>query len=154
LFHCTACKGYFPEHHGPLLHGKQVAVALMVRVLACLAEGLGIRATARGCEVDPHTVLPWLGEAVDQRQALARSCLCEGHVRQIPVDELSAVRRAMQAGDLSEDEALRRLSRAPHWCGQPWILRRNDCWRLTWGHAPWPWPSGGGIRWRGASPRT
>src|SRR4030095_11915301 len=36
--HCTACKGYFPEHHGTLFHGKQVAVELIVRVLACLAE--------------------------------------------------------------------------------------------------------------------
>jgi len=23
---CTACEGYFPEHHGTLFHGKQVAV--------------------------------------------------------------------------------------------------------------------------------
>jgi len=38
-FHCTACKGYFPEHHGTIFHGKQVAVELIVRVLACLAEG-------------------------------------------------------------------------------------------------------------------
>src|SRR5262249_51992785 len=65
-FHCTACKGYFPEHHGTIFHGKQVAVELLVRVLACLAEGLGIRATARVFEVDPNTVLRWLGEAAEQ----------------------------------------------------------------------------------------
>src|SRR5215510_13655643 len=41
--HCTACDGYFPEHHGTIFHGKQAAVELIVRVLACLAEGLGIR---------------------------------------------------------------------------------------------------------------
>jgi IS1 family transposase len=114
-FHCTACKGYFPEHHGTLFHGKQVAVELIVHVLACLAEGLGIRATARVFEVDPNTVLQWLGEAVDQLQAFARYFLCEVHVRQIQVDELYAVLSAMKAGDLSEDEAIRRLSRAPHW---------------------------------------
>src|SRR5262252_4667985 len=34
---CTACDGYFPEHHGTILHGKQAAVELSVRVLACLA---------------------------------------------------------------------------------------------------------------------
>ncbi len=39
--HCTACEGYFPEHHGTIFHGKQAAVELIVRVLACLAEGLG-----------------------------------------------------------------------------------------------------------------
>jgi hypothetical protein len=22
-FHCTACDGYFPEHHGTIFHGKQ-----------------------------------------------------------------------------------------------------------------------------------
>ena len=48
---CTACEGYFPEHHGTLFHGKQVAVELIVRVLACLAEGLGIRATALYAQV-------------------------------------------------------------------------------------------------------
>jgi hypothetical protein len=37
-FHCTACDGYFPEHHGTIFHGKQAAVELIVHVLACLAE--------------------------------------------------------------------------------------------------------------------
>jgi hypothetical protein len=31
-----------------------------VRVIACLAEGLGMRGTARVFEVDPNTVLGWL----------------------------------------------------------------------------------------------
>jgi hypothetical protein len=42
-------------------------VDLSVRVLACLAEGLGIRATARGFEVAPTTVLQWLVEAAAPR---------------------------------------------------------------------------------------
>src|SRR5262252_9131805 len=37
-FHCVGCNGYFPEHHGTIVHGKQAAVELIVRVLACLAE--------------------------------------------------------------------------------------------------------------------
>jgi hypothetical protein len=28
-WHCTACDGYFPEHHGTIFHGKQAAVELM-----------------------------------------------------------------------------------------------------------------------------
>lgn len=56
-FHCTACKGDFLEPHGTIFHSKQAAVDLIVRVLACLAEGLGSRATARVCEVALHTVL-------------------------------------------------------------------------------------------------
>ncbi len=34
-FHCTSCEGYFLETPGPLLHGQQAAVGLIVRVLAC-----------------------------------------------------------------------------------------------------------------------
>jgi IS1 family transposase len=114
-FHCTSCQGYFPEHHGTIFHGKQVTVELIVHVLACLAEGLGIRATARVFEVDPNTVLHWLVEAADQLQAFSRYFLCEVHVRQIQVDELYAVLSAVKDGELSEDEAIRRLTRSPHW---------------------------------------
>jgi hypothetical protein len=38
-FHCTACQGSLPAHHGTLLPGKQSAVALLVRLLACRAAG-------------------------------------------------------------------------------------------------------------------
>ena len=38
-FHCTSCRGYFLETHGTIFHGKHAAVELIVRVVACLAEG-------------------------------------------------------------------------------------------------------------------
>jgi IS1 family transposase len=114
-FQCTACEGYFPEHHGTIFHGKQVAVELIVRVLACLAEGLGIRATARVFEVAPHTVLHWLVEAAEQLTAFSASFLCEVHVTQLQLDELYAVLSAVKDGELSEAKAIRRLSRSPHW---------------------------------------
>jgi IS1 family transposase len=114
-FHCTACKGYFPEHHGTIFHGKQVAVELIVRALTCLAEGLGIRATARVFEVDPHTVLHWLVEAAEQLQAFTSYFLCEVHVQQVQLDELYAVLSAVKDGKMSEDEAIHRLSRSPQW---------------------------------------
>src|SRR4029434_2269276 len=53
-FQCTSCEGYFLETHGTIFHGKQVAVELIVRVLGCLAEGLGIRDTARVLEVEQN----------------------------------------------------------------------------------------------------
>jgi IS1 family transposase len=114
-FQCTACEGYFPEHHGTLFHGKQVAVELIVRVLACLAEGLGIRATARVFEVAPNTVLQWLVEAAEQLHAFSAYFLCEVHVEQLQFDELYAVLSAVKDGDLSEAKAIKRLSRSPHW---------------------------------------
>jgi hypothetical protein len=112
-FQCTACEGYFPEHHGTIFHGKQVAVELIVRVLACLAEGLGIRATARGFEVAPNTVLQWLVEAAEQLHAFSAYFLCEVHVEQLQFDELYAVLSAVKDGDLSEAKAIKRLSRSP-----------------------------------------
>jgi hypothetical protein len=114
-FHCTACNGYFPEHHGTIFHGKQAAVELIVRVLACLAEGLGIRATARVFEVAPNTVLHWLGEAAEQLRAFSAYVLCDLHVEQLQLDELYAVLRDRKAGEISDDEALTRLERSPVW---------------------------------------
>src|SRR5438093_6915248 len=114
-FHCTACDGYFPEHHGTIFHGKQVAVELIVRVLACLAEGLGIRATARVFEVDPNTVLDWLVEAAEQLRAFSASFLCDVHVQQLQLDELYAVLREVKTGEISEDEAIKRLERSTSW---------------------------------------
>ncbi len=97
------------------MHGKRVSVDLMVRVLACLAEGLGMRATARVFEVDPNTVLHWLVEAVEQRRAFACYFLCEMHVQQVQLDELYAVLSAVKDGEMREAEAIHRLSRSPHW---------------------------------------
>jgi IS1 family transposase len=114
-FQCTACEGYFPEHHGTIFHGKQVAVERIVHVLACLAEGLGIRATARVFEVTPNTVLHWLVEAAEQLHAFTSYFLCEVHVQQVQLDELYAVLSAVKDGKMREDEAIHRLSRSPHW---------------------------------------
>ena len=114
-FHCTACKGYFPEHHGTLFYGKRVSVDLIVHVIGCLAEGLGIRGTARVFEVDPNTVLHWLMEAAEQLRAFAQYFLYDLHLTQVQLDELYAVLSALKEGTLSEEGAIERLSRSPHW---------------------------------------
>ena len=83
-----SCKGYFLETHGTIFHGKRLSVELIVRVLACWAEGLGIRATARVFEVDPDTGLQWLVAAAAQLQTFTSSFLCDMHVTQRQLDEL------------------------------------------------------------------
>src|SRR5215813_11355112 len=113
--HCTSCEGSFPEHHGTIFHGKQAEVELIVRVLACLAEGLGMRATARVCEVAPNTVLQWLIEAAEQLTAFSAYVLCDLHLQQLQLDELYAVLSAVKDGEISEAKAIKRLSRSPHW---------------------------------------
>ena len=69
--------------------------------VGALAEGLGIRAVARVCEVDPNTVLHWLVEAAEQLRAFSASFLCDVHVRQLQLDELSAVLREVKSGEIS-----------------------------------------------------
>src|SRR3989449_2232223 len=112
---CIVCRGYFLETLGTLFHGKRTSVELIVRVIACLAEGLGIRGTARVFEVDPDTVLAWLVEAAEQLHAFSRHVLHDVHVRQVQLDELFALLSAVQDGEVSKAEAIERLERSPQW---------------------------------------
>src|SRR5262245_13948182 len=112
---CLACRRYFLESLGTLFHGKRASVDLIVRVIACLVEGLGIRGTARVFEVDPNTVLQWLVEAAEQLQAFARYVLHDVRVRQVQLDELFALLSAVKDGEVSAAEAIARLERAPQW---------------------------------------
>jgi len=67
---CTACQGYFLETHRTIFHGQRVPVDMIVRVLACLAEGVGIGSTARVFEVASNTVLGVV-EVTDQLQTFS-----------------------------------------------------------------------------------
>jgi IS1 family transposase/transposase-like protein len=120
-FYCRSCRGYFLASHGTIFHGKHLPVDLIVYSLACLAEGLGIRATARVFEVDPNTVLQWLVEAAEQLQAFSHHFLCDVHVTHLQLDELSAVLRGLREGQLSEAQALKRLE-----SGRPWVWTAVD----------------------------
>jgi len=57
----VVCRRYFLGILGTLWHGKRVSVELIVRLIGCLAEGVGIRGTARVFEVDLNTVLQVAG---------------------------------------------------------------------------------------------
>src|SRR3989449_414952 len=112
---CVVCRCYFLETLGTLLHGKRASVDLIVRVIACLAEGLGIRGTARVFVVDPNTVLQWLAEAAEQLRAFSQYFLHDVRVRQVQLDELFALLSAVKEGEVSEAEAIERLERSPQW---------------------------------------
>lgn len=113
-FQCVSCQGYFYETDGTIFHGKRSSPELIVHVIACLAEGLGIRGTARVFEIDANTVLHWLMEAAEQLQAFSAYFLHELHLNQIQLDELYAVLSAVRDGDVSEAEAIEQLSQS-HW---------------------------------------
>jgi IS1 family transposase len=111
----VVCRRYFLETLGTIFHGKRASVDLIVRVIACLAEGLGIRGTARVFEVDAHTVLQWLVDAAEQLQAFARHVLHDIRVQQVQLDELFALLSAVKDGEVSATEAVERLERSPQW---------------------------------------
>jgi hypothetical protein len=90
-------------------------VELIVRAIACLAEGLGIRGTAQVFEINPNTVLSWLVDAAVHLHAFAVSFLYALHLNQVQLDALYAVLSAVRDGDVSAAEAIERLSRSPYW---------------------------------------
>ena len=103
------------ETVGTPLYGKRVPADLLVWAVGALAEGLGIRAVARVFEVDPNTVLAWLVEAAEHLQAFSQYFLHDVRVTHIQLDELFALLSAVKDGEISEAEAIKRLSRSPHW---------------------------------------
>jgi IS1 family transposase len=92
-----------------------VSAEWLVRVVATVAEGLGIRAVARVFEVDPNTVLAWLTEVADHLEAFSRFLLHDVQVSQVQLDELFAVLSAVKTRQMTEAEAIERLERSAHW---------------------------------------
>jgi IS1 family transposase len=121
---CLGCRRYFLETVGTPFHGKQVDPDKLVWAIAALAEGLGIRAVARVFETDPTTVLCWLVEAADHLEAFSRYFLRDLDAEQVQMDELFALLSAVKDGEVSERQAITRLSRSPHWV---WIAMDPVC---------------------------
>jgi transposase-like protein len=96
----------------------------LVWAIAALAEGLGIRAVARVFETDPNTVLRWLVEAAEHLEAFSRYHLRDLHVEQVQMDELFALLSAVKEGEVTEAQAVKRLSRSPHWV---WVAMDPVC---------------------------
>ena len=121
---CLGCRGYFLETVGTPFHAKQVAPDTLVWAIAALAEGLGIRAVARVFEVDPNTVLGWLVEAAEHLETFTRYHVSDLHVEQVQMDELFALLSAVKEREVTEAEAIKRLSRSPHWV---WVAMNPVC---------------------------
>jgi transposase-like protein len=121
---CLGCHGYFLETLGTLFHAKQVDPDKLVWAITALAEGLGIRAVARVFEVDPNTVLHWLVEAAEHLEAFSRHFLHDVYVEQVQMDELFALLSAVKDGEVTEADAVKRLSRSPHWV---WVAMDPVC---------------------------
>jgi transposase-like protein len=67
-YQCRVCKKVFNERMGTFFYKKRTAVKDIVESLAMVAEGVGIRATARVKGIKHDTVSAWLREAGGQAQ--------------------------------------------------------------------------------------
>jgi transposase-like protein/IS1 family transposase len=121
---CLSCQRHVLETHGTPLHGKQVDPDKLVWAVAALAEGLGIRAVARVFETDSNTVLSWLVEAAEHLETFTRYHLHDLHVEQVQMDELFALLSAVKEGEVTEAEAIKRLSHSSHWV---WVAMDPVC---------------------------
>src|SRR5215475_2557027 len=113
--HCVVCGTYFLETHGTLLYGKSRPAEQILRAVAALAEGLGIRAVARVFDVDPNTVLVWLSEAADQLEAFSHHLLRAVHVKHVQLDELCAWVSKIKMGQVRATETNKPSPRSPAW---------------------------------------
>lgn len=101
---CTVCNQTFMETQNTIFYRKQVPAETIWRVLVSLAEGVGIRRTARIFDLDPNTVQAWLGQAAQHMESISHYMLHDLHLTQVQVDELWAL-----LGKRNGDE------RATHW---------------------------------------
>jgi hypothetical protein len=84
-----------------------------VWAIGALVEGLGIRAVTRVFEVYSNAMLSWLFEVAEHLEAFSRYFLHD--VEQVQMDELFALLSAVKDGKITEAQAIKRLSRSPHW---------------------------------------
>lgn len=107
---CTVCHAYFMETVNTIFYRKRVPAELIWQVLTALAEGLGIRATARVFDLDPNTVEGWLRQAGQQMTAVSHYLIHDLHLTQVQVDELWAL-----LGQREIDEDGQRTQRGKRW---------------------------------------
>jgi transposase-like protein len=87
-YQCKVCKKVFNERKGTLFYGKRTAVKDIVESLAMVAEGMGIRATARVKGIKHDTLSAWLREAGGQAQQVEAVLLQDYHWHASQIDAL------------------------------------------------------------------
>jgi transposase-like protein len=87
LLQCKVCRRTFSARRGTPLFGLKTEEQTFYDVIACLAEGNGIRATARIKNVDKDTVTSWLDKASQHIEAVSRYLMVNLHFEAVQLDE-------------------------------------------------------------------
>lgn len=88
LFLCRACGKAFSSRTGTAFFGLRTPKRTVLLGLRLLAEGLGLRGTARALEVKLDTVRGWLALAARHCEHVSHLLLRELKCSQVQVDEL------------------------------------------------------------------
>ena len=87
LLKCKVCGRRFSARRGTPLFGLKADAEIFYDVIACLAEGNGVRATARIKKVDKDTVTAWLDRASQHIEAVSRYLMVNLHFEAVQLDE-------------------------------------------------------------------
>ena len=87
-FRCKTCGKTFNENKGTLFYYKQKTPEVIIETLLLIAEGNGIRATARIKHLHPGTVLSWLKQAAAHAEELEHLLLEDYRVDRAQIDGL------------------------------------------------------------------
>ncbi|MFQ5791832.1 MAG: IS1 family transposase, partial [Acidobacteriota bacterium] len=88
LFLCRACGKAFSSRTGTAFFGLRTRKRTILLGLRLLAEGVGLRGTARVLEIKLDTVRGWLAMAAQQCDHVSQLLLRELKLSQVQVDEL------------------------------------------------------------------
>jgi transposase-like protein len=87
LLKCKVCDRTFSQRRGTPLFNLKAKEETFYDVIACLAEGNGIRATARIKKVDKDTVAAWLDKASRHMEAVSQYLMVNLHFEEAQLDE-------------------------------------------------------------------
>ena len=87
LLECKVCGQRFSARRGTPLFDLKTDEQTFYEVIACLAEGNGLRATARIKNVDKDTVAAWLDRASQHIEAVSHYLMVNLHFEAVQLDE-------------------------------------------------------------------
>jgi len=104
MLKCKGCRRRVSARRGTPLWGLKTDEQTFYDVICCLAEGNGIRATARIKQVDKDTVAAWLDKASPHVAAVSRHLMVNLHFEAVQLDEFwSFVKKKKRGVPLSSD---------------------------------------------------
>ena len=88
LLWCKSCQRTFSEHRGTPFFGLRTPREKILLGLRCLAEGVGVSATARIVQTNEETVRRWLDRVAQHAQWVTGYLVKELRLSQVQLDEL------------------------------------------------------------------